>query len=173
MQPAWTPTPTGAGEPAVWRDRTFGSFRQMQLWDNFISTHAIACLGGQLSRCDSTGVTATGAPDDIASAGVMIRPQYERDLHWGSTATYLPSLVSAIGVQRFSAFWRSPLEPDAALVHTAGISLAEWTRRWAMRSHPGRPIGPAISAAELLAVALLMGLLFRVAVGISARRECR
>jgi hypothetical protein len=149
---------------------------------SFLSSNAIACVGGETARC-SRGLEA----DEVASKDArawrarvidarnfgLYRGWYSYwDGHFGPAESWLVSdMVRDLGRERFAAFWSSPAGLDTAFAQATGAPLGRWVQRWARRQYGGDELGPWISVRTRWAglVVVLAG--FLVAVGFAREQQ--
>ncbi len=105
----------------------------------WFGARGLRCLVGDRGACEAAildpGVMRVAEPDlprDLTLAPGRVR------VPWITLATtrppgptFLSDLVRLEGRERFRAFWKSELPPDSAFARAFGLSLGEWTARWA------------------------------------------
>ena len=152
-----------------WRVANAGGPPASVFW---LSPDAIACTAGKTARC-----VASLAPDSSDAAideGALVMMRTTRDAHWGTMSErYVADLVSVLGPERFERFWRSDLDPDAALRAVGGVPLAVWTHEWASGLLGPQRVGPGLSIAEVVAAMTLAGLSLVLAAWGWSRRQVR
>ena len=157
-RPAWQPAPVPALErhdPAVPPQRLFSARVGELYWT--LSPEALACTAGALERCNESLAPPRDRPSTYLDGGLVTSAR-SRDDHWGALGRgYLSDLATTLGPDRFARFWRSDLEPDAALQTVAAMPLTVWTQRWASSAVGPVRTGPAIALRELLGAVVLAG----------------
>jgi hypothetical protein len=137
-----------------------------------LSPEALGCVIGYTARC--VGTLAGDSASERTPPGDLIIMQRRRDRHWGALSTsYLSDLATALGPQRFEQFWRSALDPDAALRAVAGVPLDRWTHAWGVGLVGEHRAGPGVRLIELAGALTLVGLSLGVAAWGWGRREVR
>jgi hypothetical protein len=63
---------------------------------------------------------------------------------------YLADVAGEVGPVRFQRFWTTTQPVETALEVTLRSPVGEWTERWQRRFAPRIPLGPSISAGEVL-----------------------
>ena len=169
----WWEEPERDGSPRV--PRGVDGVSPAEVWaivGRQFSPEAQACAGGELDRCDATLQAPVGGRQ-LARGGLVTR-RFARDQHWsGLTERYLSDLVTTIGPDRFSRFWRSELAPDEALRAAAGMPLSAWTRQWAMSLVGEIHTGPGLARREILGAALLAAMCLAITIWGWSRRQVR
>lgn len=147
---------------------------------SFLSSNAIACIGGEAARC-SAGVEAEEAASKDARAwraGVidarsfmLYRGWYSYwNTHFGPAESWLISdMVRDLGRERFAGFWRSPADVDSAFARAAGTPFGAWVEQWARRQYGRDDLGPRLPARAWWAG--FIGIVAGLAVAIAFARE--
>jgi hypothetical protein len=170
--PQWwsLPATDGGAIGERWRLANAGAPSPMPAMS--LSSEALGCTAGDAERCtDALAASATG---DTTPADGLIIMRAGRDRHWNMmSGRYVSDLVTVLGPERFERFWRSDLDPSAALQAVAMTPLNVWTQQWASGLFGEQRVGPALSLFELAAGLTLAGLSLAIAAWGFGRRQVR
>ncbi len=186
----WTqPSPTVQSDLA-WQYAQYGGLAawldaggdRTWLLRSFMSSNAIACIGGEAARC-SAGVEAeeVATKDGRAWRHQVIdarnfapyRGWYSYwNGHFGPAESWLVSdMVREFGRTRFGAFWTSPADVDTAFAQATGTPFDTWVQRWAQRQYGHDDLGPVLPARAWWAGLLVLAAGLAVAAAFARERQ--
>jgi len=127
-----------------------------------------ACRDGHAPSCRAFVMGPRGGDRALQALGVHSEQSWVVETR---TAMFLSDLLTAIGPERFAAFWGASGTLGEAFQTAVGADLATWTERWAREHLGGRPSQPTVSVASLGISLGLVAVFLAIATLVAMRRR--
>jgi hypothetical protein len=151
---------------------------------NFASFDAVACSGGDRTRCLAPLLDAMRGLQRVGvwNTNLVSTADYNpyltstRQWWWNPPAlgpmewTLFGDMVRSIGHEQFRAFWQSNKDPVAAFRDATGRDLDAWVQDWLTRTYGPQSNGPLLSLSGVGGGVLAALIAIGLAVAVARRR---